>query len=180
MCPVCRKDIPEKSFALHEMQCARLNVWCPKCQKCIRRTEAPKHKHCEKCNAVVTPQSYDEHMLKVHGPVTCECGATMEAMRLEAHKRNECPMRRVKCKYCGILVVHLELEAHMRLCGGKSVACRICGTEVPRRKLDAHLAAVHRINPSLMQESKEMYDPVSLDIARAKAASLLEPSVVKR
>mmetsp|Transcript_16605 Transcript_16605/g.26990 ORF Transcript_16605/g.26990 Transcript_16605/m.26990 type:complete len:466 (+) Transcript_16605:74-1471(+) len=146
MCPICRKDIPTQRFTLHSMQCARLNVWCEKCQAVIKRSE------------------FQEHMDKFHKMVKCSaCNMSMESGQLEEHAKSACPHRLVTCKWCGVQIEYISKGDHQRICGAKTIACRICGISLSRRAMDRHMAAVHRIDPSLMTQSQDYSEPVPAD-----------------
>mmetsp|Transcript_25515 Transcript_25515/g.35613 ORF Transcript_25515/g.35613 Transcript_25515/m.35613 type:complete len:399 (+) Transcript_25515:186-1382(+) len=143
MCPVCRKDIPTQRFTLHSMQCARLNVWCDKCQTVVKRSE------------------FQEHKDKFHRMVKCpKCHMSMESGQLQEHAKSACPHRLVLCKWCGVSIEFISKEDHERICGGKTIACRICGVSLSRRAMDRHMAAVHRVDPSLITQRQDYSEPV--------------------
>ncbi|GAB5359040.1 hypothetical protein AAMO2058_000510400 [Amorphochlora amoebiformis] len=154
MCPTCRKDIPKSRFALHEIQCMRLNIWCTECNGVIRKVDAKRHSHCKKCGKVVNKDEMQTHMDTEHKLIRCVCGRSFEANEMESHKSLECPRRQLNCRYCSVKVAAEDKAGHEMVCGGRSCTCRICHERVLRRGLGRHMAVVHKMNPSLLNTAE--------------------------
>eukprot|EP00471_Norrisiella_sphaerica_P007763 CAMPEP_0184505576 /NCGR_PEP_ID=MMETSP0113_2-20130426/53060_1 /TAXON_ID=91329 /ORGANISM="Norrisiella sphaerica, Strain BC52" /LENGTH=324 /DNA_ID=CAMNT_0026895275 /DNA_START=518 /DNA_END=1492 /DNA_ORIENTATION=- len=163
MCEICRKDIPKARFALHSVQCSRLNIWCQECQAPIRRSKAKSHCHCRICGEVLDQKNLEPHMNKFHREVQCECGERVEVGDLEAHRTQSCSHRLVSCKWCGINVKAMQQGAHEQSCGSKTSSCNLCGISMPRRAIDRHMAAVHKMDPSLVSRAQDYSGPVSTE-----------------
>jgi hypothetical protein len=149
-CDTCHQWIGAKAFSLHTAQCARMNVFCHRCDKPIRKSEQAAHAHCEICNALMHPDAISKHVDLVHKSVACpDCSEPVEPSQMVLHKSSLCSMRPAHCKYCSMELAHRLLAEHESHCGAVTEACERCKKPVPRRKMDIHLAVEHGINSSL-------------------------------
>ena len=122
LCKTCGKYVPNASYRLHSMRCARLYTKCPDCGKYVEKTALATHKK------------------EAHTEVACpKCGAKVpEKALLEKHNET-CPMAEVPCRYCKEMVARKDAVEHEDYCGSKTVLCEKCGKRVCRRNYDEHV-----------------------------------------
>ena len=63
-------------FPCHPVQCARRTFVCPECNESMPLTER------------------DKHLEIRHTTLFCECGDEFSQEDLQAHKRDDCPLRK--------------------------------------------------------------------------------------
>lgn len=125
LCPHCRRLVPTASALMHAAACQRRNVVCERCQSVVARTEL------------------EQHVATAHALVACAlCTASVEQWALPRHTSDECPERRISCRYCNYFATarHVASE-HQPLCGDKSERCDGCRRAMPRRELAHHQCA---------------------------------------
>ncbi|KAK3088518.1 hypothetical protein FSP39_020097 [Pinctada imbricata] len=99
-------------------------------------------------------KNYDAHVAECKfRPLQCpQCGITIESSKLQYHMANECPQRKVKCKYCNIEITFAESEnnlkaallfffkEHYKNCPKFPMKCEACGKKkIPREKMQHHI-----------------------------------------
>ncbi|KAJ4976525.1 hypothetical protein NE237_001631 [Protea cynaroides] len=158
-CRNCKHFIPSRTIALHEAYCSRHNVICPHagCGVVLRREEATKHVHCEKCGRAFQQGELEKHMKVFHEPLHCLCGVILEKEEMVQHQSSVCPLRLITCRFCGDMVQAgtsatdvrdrlRGLSEHESLCGSRTAPCDSCGRSVMLKEMDIHRVAVHPNN----------------------------------
>lgn len=68
-CPMCGKQIEASKFRMHEMGCIRQNYICPKCKKCVAKSDKEEHdeNECEFSENVIARKkaAQDEEKQKI-------------------------------------------------------------------------------------------------------------------
>jgi len=122
LCSICNRVIPKSSQMLHDVQCARNFVKCKVCGEGLQRRELKNHME----------QNHDE--------VTCECGnISIGKIRLNLHKKHECMLRIVSCKYCLEDMPANELPQHEEECGEIEDVCYDCSVPYKRKNRNTHV-----------------------------------------
>ncbi|KAI3870315.1 hypothetical protein MKW92_040941 [Papaver armeniacum] len=158
-CRNCGHYIPSRTIALHEAYCSRHNFICKHagCGIVLRKEEAAKHVHCEKCGRASQVGELEKHMKVFHEPLHCGCGVTLEKEEMVQHQSTACPLRLVTCRFCGDMVQAGStandvrdrmrgLSEHESLCGSRTAPCDSCGRAVMLKEMDIHRVAVHQKN----------------------------------
>ncbi|OVA09753.1 Ubiquitin fusion degradation protein UFD1 [Macleaya cordata] len=158
-CHNCAHYIPSRTIALHEAYCSRHNLICKHagCGIVLRREEAEKHVHCEKCGRASQVGELEKHMKVFHEPLHCGCGAILEKEEMVQHQSSVCPLRLVTCQFCGDMVQAGSsasdvrdrlrgLTEHESVCGSRTAPCDSCGRSVMLKEMDIHRVAVHQKN----------------------------------
>ncbi|XP_042521136.1 uncharacterized protein LOC122094409 [Macadamia integrifolia] len=158
-CRNCKHYIPSRTIALHEAYCSRHNIICQHdgCGVVLRREEATKHVHCEKCGRAFQQGEMEKHMKVFHEPLHCHCGVTLEKEEMVQHQSSVCPLRLVTCRFCGDMVQAgtyatdvrdrlRGLSEHESHCGSRTATCDSCGRSVMLKEMDIHRIAVHPNN----------------------------------
>ncbi len=125
-CKNCARKLPQRSIALHEAQCARVNYRCVQCSK------------------VMPVKQREKHARVAHALVVCECGIETEQFLMEQHK-SECCMQPTKCIYCEFLVPLVMRGRHQELCGNSTSTCVFCDQVLKRKELAHHISRVHQV-----------------------------------
>jgi len=121
ICKNCYQRISIAQITMHELRCARINWYCAACNMAVLKTDKDKHE-----------QEY-------HTEYICEwCGDSKEKRHIIDHKKNECPMRTVSCKFCSLPMIYKKLFLHERSCGSVTELCSKCKLRFPRSGLSAH------------------------------------------
>lgn len=124
LCDNCKKNVPITSFETHSLFCMRNNMLCEICGQLIRKSEKQAH--------------HDEF----HKEMKCACGQMVEFYLLSEHKKNECPLRVVKCKYCLLNVKYKDLLQHEKACGSRTEKCEKCNRYIMISDLENHTNCV--------------------------------------
>eukprot|EP00038_Savillea_parva_P014851 m.12259 g.12259 ORF g.12259 m.12259 type:complete len:759 (-) comp2925_c0_seq1:98-2374(-) len=161
-CPNCGKTVPAARAALHEAYCSRNNVKCNVCNRTLRKMDQATHWHCDTCTdppfLANTEAGRAKHMALFHTDIPCGCGAvSLPLLQLQAHAREECPARRITCRFCFNDMAagapaddpadrYRGYTEHESRCGSKTSQCHKCSVHVRRRDLEAH-AKLHMMDP---------------------------------
>ena len=72
--------------------------------------------------------------------LTCplKCGEVMRRSQKNRHLQTICPLRKVRCQYCGIIVISRNLTNHLSTCPAYPVVCK-CDKELLRDRLEEHI-----------------------------------------
>lgn len=87
-------------------------------------------------------KNYETHFKDCkHQALPCvQCGNLITSSKLSDHMKNECPMRRVKCKNCNMDVINQDMETHQNECPKWPIKCDSCGKKkIPREKMAQHV-----------------------------------------
>ena len=136
-CPHCRKHLT-RNFRIHEIQCARMNHFCEKCQEPIPL------------------QSLQDH-LSSHLLVECfQCGDSLETQFINIHLEFECPHTPQLqqqhsspasspptpscCPFCHLAYPSSALPEHSAACGARTELCMACDAYVQLHHLARHIS----------------------------------------
>lgn len=53
-CSNCKSMVPPQTLPMHLIYCERNNTFCPKCSKVLLKSKIKDHRHCEKCDKVIS------------------------------------------------------------------------------------------------------------------------------
>ncbi|KAJ2962192.1 hypothetical protein NQZ79_g2688 [Umbelopsis isabellina] len=158
-CENCGAWVPERTMVLHERFCLRNNVRCPwGCGAVFKKDseELQNHWHCDKCDMRGTIFDKEKHEAYFHQEKTCDCGfKTTSITVLAKHRKSECPMKLIICRYCRNLVpqenppttaqdILLGLYGHESYCGSRTIECQKCHKQIPIKDIQVH-SKVHQI-----------------------------------
>jgi len=122
LCEICKRVIPKSSQMLHDVQCARNFVRCKVCGEGLQRREL------------------QSHMEQNHEECACECeDISIGKIRLNLHKKHECLLRIVSCKYCLEDMPANELPKHEEECGEIEDVCYDCSVLFKRKDRNSHI-----------------------------------------
>eukprot|EP01083_Nonionella_stella_P130681 396665_1 len=152
-CENCARAIPEASFTMHALQCARINWRCPKCGEVLKKSEASSHAHCAECGKPMRADQLEKHVELTHKCEVCECGKEVVRDLMALHKSEECKFRPSKCIYCEVSLPHNQLHEHESNCGGRTEPCQHCNRPVARTKLHTHYSTCPALHPVEVPES---------------------------
>jgi len=96
-------------------------------------------------------EAMTKHIGMIHDLLKCKCGAMATMDQMAHHRKTECPLRQVVCRFCGSMFEaglppadHRDrlngLTAHESECGSRTDKCTVCGKYVRLKEMDAHLA----------------------------------------
>eukprot|EP00658_Telonema_sp_P-2_P064512 TRINITY_DN5354_c0_g2_i5.p1 TRINITY_DN5354_c0_g2~~TRINITY_DN5354_c0_g2_i5.p1 ORF type:complete len:491 (+),score=77.88 TRINITY_DN5354_c0_g2_i5:182-1654(+) len=131
-CEHCHQDISESAMVLHAAQCAQHNWVCPICRSVLGMEDKNLHFHCPECPLLFGSQgSLDKHLVMLHQPLECQCGASATMDHMGHHRRTECSLRQVTCRFCAscfeagaVAADHKDrlngLTAHESVCGSRT------------------------------------------------------------
>ncbi|PIN21173.1 Ubiquitin fusion-degradation protein [Handroanthus impetiginosus] len=158
-CQNCKRFIPSRTVALHEVYCSRHNIVCQHavCGVVLRIEDAKSHVHCEKCGKAFQQGEIEKHMKVFHEPLHCPCGVVLEKEQMVQHQSSDCPLRLITCRFCGDMVQAgtsaadardriRGLSEHESVCGSRTAPCDSCGRSVMLKDMDIHQIAVHQKN----------------------------------
>ena len=94
------------------------------------------------CSWKGTFKQYEPHFkeCKFQALPCSQCGNLIASSKLTDHMKNDCPMRMVKCKHCGVDIVHQDLETHQNECPKWPIKCESCGKKkILREKMPQHI-----------------------------------------
>ncbi|MQM00314.1 hypothetical protein Taro_033045 [Colocasia esculenta] len=156
-CHNCKHQISSQSIMIHEAFCFRHNVVCQHdgCGVVLRKEEAGKHVHCDKCNRAFQQEEMEKHTMVFHQPLHCPCGVVLEKEAMIQHQSTICPLRLITCRFCGDMVQAGSsatdardrlrgLTEHESVCGSRTAPCDSCGRSVMLKDMDIHVIAVHQ------------------------------------
>ena len=124
--PPSRRDIPAANYRMHSLHCARNIALCAACDETVPRGEL------------------EEHQQEFHSTKHCpDCGAAVEAAKLEEHKASLCLKRVEICKYCALSQEVGELKEHMEYCGSRTEKCEECKEIIMLRNWEMHIDSNH-------------------------------------
>ena len=118
---VSLRHVPNTSFNMHELSCARNNYYC------------------KDCNLVVSNKELKKHHLLAHIPLKCSCNVDVLQSNLRNHKLNECINRLILCRYCPLKFKHVDLITHQELCRLRSVLCLHCNQSLKAQGILIHI-----------------------------------------
>lgn len=152
-CKFCLTEVPRASYDLHSSRCRRNTAYhkttCKECNVSLFIKDAARHLHCPSCHEVLIEMATEgitpEAALLVHQQACakrltkCECGATMTADTLTAH-RDACPSARESCRYCKVLQRRSLLVNHEDRCGSRTSTCENgCGKLIVLKNMANHI-----------------------------------------
>lgn len=102
-CGNCGAAVPLATLPMHEAFCARHNAPCryPGCGAVLRRGQEGEHVHCEACGEAMPQRAMRKHVARAHAAHACPCGAQLALPDVAAHRREQCPRRTTRCRFCG-------------------------------------------------------------------------------
>ena len=69
----------------------------------------------------------------------CQCGVSLPRVELELHKLTKCPMREIKCEFCGGEFEAEQMHSHLLKCDLYPRPClHGCGDKITRKQDEAH------------------------------------------
>jgi len=137
-CPSCRRQVPSRSLALHQVRCARLHWFCDRCEQSVRVSERETHER------------------TAHSLILCECGVEVEQFRLATHKQC-CVLRTEQCQFCQLGFAFQDLSVHQKSCGSRTTECAHCHQRTLRAKIYDHLFEAHGMPSELINEADFVY-----------------------
>ena len=118
LCQLCKKDVPEENFQIHEVNCIKNNV------------------KCEKCEEIVPKSSYEEHFESLHQLKKCiNCEVEFEARFLASH---HCSNPDQTCKYCEAVMKTSLFAEHVVGCENQTEECDRCQKFIRKKDLEGH------------------------------------------
>ena len=130
-CPLCRKKLKETEIYpsnKDKREILSLKIRCDK--------------HEEGCNWIGELRKQNEHNQKCgHVAELCcnNCGELVMRKDRKNHESDECSRRIVGCRYCDLLLEHVQLFDHYKECPMYPVSCpHRCGVQVARKDMEMH------------------------------------------
>ena len=130
-CPTCRSEDIAFIKSLHlKRKISNLKIYCP------NRTKG--------CSQQLSLGTLDSHLATcsfVNISCSNKCGKALLRKDLQEHCQFICPNRKVKCQYCAVSGIHIEITgSHLTTCPDVPLVCpRRCGErEIKRKDLTAH------------------------------------------
>lgn len=142
MCGNCRKSIPTQSMALHALRCRHVVHYCAECA--LPMSMQSRAKVACVFLTMVCSHHLAKHEAVMHATVTCRCGASFARHLVPVHAA-DCPLRPVKCVYCGGTVTEAERPEHTGLCGHKRARCVHCEHAGKRNEMARHAQVKHGV-----------------------------------
>ena len=157
LCDNCGAEVPVASYERHIAFCNR-NIY-----------------RCEHCGEAVRVADKAEHSA-THAKVVCDCGESVEAIKLERHKaeacavhsfetciecserlpkgsmdvhRTQCIYRHVACEWCAMPLPYIEMADHKEYCGSRTERCVRCDCRPSRSSCRARSTESATIHSSL-------------------------------
>ncbi|XP_053729856.1 XIAP-associated factor 1 isoform X1 [Synchiropus splendidus] len=120
-CDLCKKDVAEVNFSLHEAHCRRFLCLCPDCEEPVPKEQLALHREEE------------------HAMVKCsKCNKKMEKRLLDDHEVEECVERMQECEFCQMELPFKDLHEHTVACGSRTELCIDCGRYVKLKDQQTH------------------------------------------
>ena len=154
-CENCKSYIPLPSLTMHQVFCARNNVYCDPCRVVILKKDFDAHWHCPDCDFAGHQTTKSKHIDYFHTLITCACSIQLFWKAYLEHVRVECPKRLIQCRFCH---VHVEagptsrlgedafntigqtpLSQHESECGSRTIECRVCKKSVIIKAVQVHM-----------------------------------------
>jgi hypothetical protein len=109
-CENCGAWVPERTMPLHERFCLRNNIRCPwGCGVVFKKDseQLRNHWHCDKCDTQGTISEKEKHETYFHQEKVCACGFKTPSLTILArHRKTECPMKLIICRYCRVSIIY--------------------------------------------------------------------------
>jgi hypothetical protein len=140
-CSNCQVRIPPSALTMHELYCKRNNTKCNLCGRIFQNRDFANHWHCKVagCGKYGSIDQEHKHMSCYHQAVLCECGLNLELHQVANHRKTECPMRLIICRFCRLTVqagaksrtakdlyLGTGLTEHESECGARTIECQKC------------------------------------------------------
>jgi hypothetical protein len=117
-CDVCKIDIPENNFEIHQVQCRKNTINCPK------------------CNILIPKSKFEEHNTELHSLKNCiYCNNSFEIMHFENHPCSDPP---IICNYCEAHFPTSQFAEHKSVCENKTEQCIKCEKYIKLKDLAEH------------------------------------------
>ncbi|RKF72980.1 TNF receptor-associated factor 5 [Golovinomyces cichoracearum] len=138
-------------------QLDNLKVLCPCCQAPVSRSMISNHmsKYCQesliRCPGIKTEKKCPLHIQRklshqgcLHYDTSCpDCGESLLQLDLPCHRENLCKARHCVCEKCGIDILRVQKNDHIKECTEAEACCRWeeygCSHQCARKNLQAHI-----------------------------------------